>query len=248
MKRFESRLIFGVLVALLVMTGCNINSSVEIADGARHDGDANTINGSVRIGDDAVVQGDVGNVNGSIRIGSDATVGEVFNVNGSIGIGSGSSSRSVESVNGSIALSDDVAVDGDVATVNGNINGGLSVQIDGEIETVNGTVSMNTGSQVAEGISTANGRIRLTGTRAASLTTLNGSIDLRDGTRIDGQIMVKEGSNSSSGRPEIHIGQNVEVAGPLIFEKDVDLYIHESARVGEIQGAEARPYSEREDD
>jgi len=231
---------------LVALTGCNVNSSVEIADGASHDGDANTINGAVEIGDDAIVKGDVGNVNGSIRIGSNSTVNEVGNVNGSIRIGNGSSASSLESVNGSITLGDEVTAEGDVGSVNGNITGGLSVQIGGEVATVNGTVTLDTGSSVAETISTSNGSIRLTGTRAASLETRNGSIDLREGTRIDGRILIKEAQNSR-GRPEVYIGANVEVAGPLVFEQDVDLYIHENARVGEIQGAEAMPYPDRDD-
>lgn len=246
MNRFKPLLALVLIACLVALTGCNVNSSVEIADGASHDGDASTINGAVRIGDDANVSGDVGNVNGSIRIGSNSSVNEVGNVNGSISIGDGSSASSLETVNGSITLGDDVTVEGDVGSVNGNVNGGRSARIGGEVGTVNGAVTLNEGSSVAEGISTANGSIRLTGTRAASLETRNGSIDLREGTRIDGQLVVRE-VRESRGRPEIYIGPDVEVAGPLVFEREVDLYIHETARVGEIQGAEAMPYPDRDD-
>ncbi len=235
------------LILLVALVGCNVNSSVEIPDGARSDGDASTVNGSVKVGNDAIVDGDVGNVNGSIRIGNNAKVNEIGNVNGGIRLGDGASASSVESVNGSIALGANVTVEGDVGSVNGSVGGEESVQIGGELSTVNGTISLESGSSVAEGIITTNGNIRLIGTTAASLETRNGSMDLLDGTRIEGQLRVRETNNSSNSRPQIGIGPDVVVVGPLVFERDVDLYVHETAQVGEIQGAEAMPYPEGED-
>jgi len=32
------------------------------------------------------------------------------------------------------------------------------------------------------------------------------------------------------------------VAGPLVFEREVDLFVHESAQVGDVQGADIKPY------
>jgi hypothetical protein len=96
---------------------------------------------------------------------------------------------------------------------------------------------------IDDGITTTNGRIRMTGATAASLDTKNGSIDLREGTRIEGRLRVRENDNQGDNRnPEVRIGPGVTVIGPLVFERDVDLYIHETAEVGEIQGATPMPY------
>jgi hypothetical protein len=39
------------------------------------------------------------------------------------------------------------------------------------------------------------------------------------------------------------IGPNSEVVGPMVFKREVELFVHESARIGRVEGAEAKPYS-----
>jgi len=236
---------FAGLLLILSLVGCNINASVEVPDGATQNGDASTVNGSVIVGDDATVNGDAGTVNGRVRVGSNARVGDIGNVNGSIEVGEGSTANSADTVNGKISLASGVVISNDVGSVNGSIDIAESVRIGGEIVTVNGSVRVESGSTIAGGITTTNGSIRMTGASTASLDTKNGSIDLREGTRIEGRLRVRESNDpSDSDKPEVRIGPGVTVVGPLIFEQEVDLYIHETAEVGEIRGADPMPYPE----
>jgi hypothetical protein len=43
--------------------------------------------------------------------------------------------------------------------------------------------------------------------------------------------------------PRIIIGPNAQVDGPLVFEREVVLYVHTTAKVGSITGAKAIPFS-----
>ena len=43
--------------------------------------------------------------------------------------------------------------------------------------------------------------------------------------------------------PRIVIGPNAVVDGPLVFEREVTLYVHDSARIGKVTGAIAVRYS-----
>jgi hypothetical protein len=43
--------------------------------------------------------------------------------------------------------------------------------------------------------------------------------------------------------PRIVIGPNAVVDGTLVFEREVTLYVHGSARIGKVTGATAQAYS-----
>jgi hypothetical protein len=43
--------------------------------------------------------------------------------------------------------------------------------------------------------------------------------------------------------PRIIIGPNAIVDGPLVFEREVKLYVHSSARIGSVTGATAVRFS-----
>ena len=43
--------------------------------------------------------------------------------------------------------------------------------------------------------------------------------------------------------PRIVIGPNAVVDGPLVFERDVVLYVHNTARTGSVRGATPTSYS-----
>jgi hypothetical protein len=48
--------------------------------------------------------------------------------------------------------------------------------------------------------------------------------------------------NLNKRKPRIVIGPNAVVDGPLIFEREVTLYVHNTARTGKITGATAVRY------
>lgn len=218
-----------VVSAMLVLGACSaLTDSFTLADGSTYEDDISLVNGRIDIGADCQVNGEVGSVNGAIQIGSATRV------------------RDISNVNGRIQLAEKVEVEGDIASVNGRIELGSGSRIGGEVESVNGQISAAEGVVIEGQLSSVNGRIEMRGARAASLVTNNSSILLDEGAVIDGALTVRKSqgiSFNAGSPPKIVIGRNVRVNGPLSFEREVELYVHESATVGEISGAEATAYS-----
>lgn len=217
-----------LLFALLLLAGCfGINSDIDVASGTKVDRGLGTVNGSVRVGRDSSIDGDVESVNGSIDIGANTTVaGHVTTVNGKISMGAGASADNVEGVNGSIDIGEDA-------------------RIQGNVETVNGLVVLHAGGTVGEELASVNGQIRLEGATAGSVKNHNGGIVLEQGSRVLGELRVVKSRFVKSDKPvTVIIHADCEVVGPLVFERPVTLRIHESATVGEIQGAEPEYFND----
>ncbi len=183
-------------------------------------------------------------VNGSIDAAAGQTYGSLETVNGGIRIAASAHTGSAETVNGSIKVADN-AHSGGLTTVNGSIHLGMRVQVDGGIETVNGEIFVGGGSHVAKDVTTVNGGIGLVATElGGGLHTVNGDITVGVGSHVVGGIKVeKPGTNwlpISFGKrtpPRIVIGPNAVVEGPLVFEREVKLFVHSSARIGSVTGA-----------
>ena len=189
-------------------------------------------------------------------------------VNGSITAESGERYGNLETVNGSIRLEDDAVLES-ASTVNGSIKGGDSVQarsletVNGGIrlgeratfarglETVNGAVFVDSGSTVGGDISTVNGAIGIVDTDlGGDIETVRGDITVGIGSHVKGGIHVEKpngsGWNLRIGKqqpPRIVIGPDAVVEGPLVFEREVKLYVHSSARIGKVTGATAIAFS-----
>ncbi|WP_147306727.1 MULTISPECIES: hypothetical protein [unclassified Wenzhouxiangella] len=222
-----TRTITALLLALVLGACSALADSFTLADGSTHDGDVSLINGRIEIGSDCEVKGEISNVNGRIQIGGGSRALDISNVNGRIELGEG------------------VAIDGDVSSVNGRIELGRGSRVTGELESVNGQISAD-GVEIDGQVSSVNGSIEMRDSRAESLVTNNSSIMLDEGAFIAGALTVRksQGINFNAGSPpKIVIGREVTVEGPLKFERDVELFVHETATVGEITGAEAVHYS-----
>lgn len=210
------------LVAILLLGGCfSINSDVEVGDGKTVDRSLSTVNGSVLVGAESTVRGDAETVNGAISIGSGSTVaGDVETVNGKIMLGEGATVRSIGGVNGSIRIGPDARVEGNAGTVNGQVVLAAGATVDGEVGSVNG-------------------QIRLEGATAGSVRNTTGGIVLERGSRVLGELRIEKPRLGAGDEPvSVIIHADCEVSGPLVFEREVTLRIHESATVGEIRGAE----------
>ena len=92
-----------------------------------------------------------------------------------------------------------------------------------------------------------NGGIRLDGgTVRGVLRTVNGDITLARGAQAGG-IEIEEPNRGwwnwgSEKLPRIVIGPGTKVTGPMVFKREVKLYVHATAKVGEIRGATAVRY------
>ena len=191
---------------------------------------------------------DIDKVNGHISADAGGLYGDLSTVNGGIDLGAGARARDVETVNGGIEAGDDVNAR-DVSTVNGGIRFGQRARIEGELETVNGGIVVDRGGNVRGDISTVNGAIGLVDTDlGGDIETVNGDITVGVGSHVKGGIKVeKPNSNfgirfTTSRVPRIVIGAGAVVEGPLVFEREVKLYVHQSARTGAVTGAQAIRY------
>ncbi|MDH3274341.1 MAG: hypothetical protein OEM64_10460 [Gammaproteobacteria bacterium] len=213
---------FLIMLVAVPVYGASVNKSINIAAGSESDGES-SVNGSITVGEGAVVTGSLGTVNGSIRVADNAQIEEVG------------------TVNGTLRISSDVKT-GSLSTVNGAVEIGANTTVNGEVEAVNGRISLDTGSSVSGYVENVNGDISLTGSEiGGDLTTVNGNIDLSDASVIKGDLTVKKPSGWSFGKsksriPKITIGPGSRVDGIIRLEREVKLFISESAKVGGVEG------------
>lgn len=186
----------------------------------------NRVNGSVTI-DAGQTHGDARTVNGSVTLGANARAGRVESVNGGIRLDTGAHASSLEAVNGAIRLAEDAVIEGDVTGVNGAITALPGVRIEGDLGNVNGTITLD--------------RAQVGG----QLSSTNGSMLIGTGTVIEGGLLMRKpgGRQSDDRRPRVVIGPGAQVHGALTFERDVHLYVHQSAQIGTVTGASAVRFS-----
>jgi len=213
-----------LLVALL--GGCfSINQDIEIAAGETVEQSQSSVNGSIRVGADAVVNGDLQTVNGGIELGAGASAHSLETVNGKITLAANATGHAIEVVNGAVELGDGAA-------------------IESSIESVNGRVRIASGARVAGRVETVNGQIRLDGAEVGSIENTNGGIIVGPDSVVHGQLRVRRARGVSNGPVTVEIHAGSRVVGPLVFEREVNLRIHETAEVGEIRGAKPEYFSQ----
>ncbi len=215
------------LVALAALMLCGeasaiafgFNDDIDIAAGAESQG-SSTVNGSIDVGSDAVVTGGLETVNGSIRIESNAQVENVETVNGRIRLAAGVTAGEVESVNGSVSLDRDASA--------------------GSVSVVNGKIRLDAGARVARDLGNVNGEIEIRGAEiGGDLSTVNGDVTLDDSARLRGDLVVEKprGFNWDAGRdPRVIVGPGVRIDGEIVLEREVELFISDSAEVGGVTG------------
>ena len=191
---------------------------------------------------------DIDKVNGSITAEAGQAYGDLDTVNGGIQLDRGASAKDVETVNGGIRADDDVAAH-DVSTVNGAIRFGRQARITGNLETVNGGIFTDRGSRISGDVSSVNGAIGLVGTTVdGRIETVNGDITVGADSRVAGGIKIEKPHGNFGlhfGKqkiPRVVVGPNAVVEGAMVFEREVKLYVHASARIGSISGATAVRY------
>ncbi|NLG59330.1 MAG: DUF4097 domain-containing protein [Gammaproteobacteria bacterium] len=206
-----------------------VNGGIEVDAGSQV-GDLSTVNGGIRIGDGAVFS-DATTVNGGIRAGSRIQGGELTTVNGAIRLGE---QAQVESL----------------TTVNGGIEAAPGLRASDDVDSVSGGIYIDRGGRVDGDVSTVSGGIGLVGTEVTgSVHTVSGDITVGIGSHVRGDVRVRKPSGGSwirfgtSRPPRIVIGPDAVVDGALEFEREVKLYVHESATTGPISGATAVPFS-----
>lgn len=210
--------LFGLAIASSVNAG-NINKSITVAAGSPSNGES-SVNGSISVESGATVTGSLETVNGTIRIDDHAMVEGLRTVNGSIRLGDNVTADSINGVNGSIRL-------------------GTHATIKGEVSAVNGRISSESGSSIARDVSNVNGELQIVATRiGGNVLTVNGDVLITDQSIVGGDLIVEKPSGRRGNKrvPRVVIGPGSSVEGVVQLDQKVDLFIHESARVGGVSG------------
>lgn len=209
-----------MLLAVAPAQGFDINKSINIEAGAES-GARSTVSGSISVGRGATVTGSLETVNGRISIEEDASV------------------RDAETVNGSLRVADGAGT-GSLSTVNGEVRLGGRVRVDGSVSTVNGSLDLGQGTAVSDDVGNVNGEITLAGAEVGgNLETVNGNVTLEDGSVVRGDLVVEKtrGNDWFNRPPRVVIGPGSRVEGEIRLEREVELYISDSAEVGGVSGA-----------
>jgi len=206
------RLIFGLVLSLFFLTGCNfeVNQSIDVGDDERIKDDLLTVNGSIRIGKRSQIDGDCRAVNGNIFIDDD------------------SRARDLNTINGRITLGKKVEIRGDIVSINGSISTEPGTVINGELSTINGEIDLR-GTEVGQDLVTLSGDVFL-----RDETVIKGDV------RVDKKGMINDSSNRLYLTIRISDGSVVE--GDVIVEdreREVTVDLRAGGRVlGEIRNAE----------
>lgn len=190
---------------------------------------------------------DIDKVNGSIHVPDNATAGKLSTVNGGIRIGAGAHAKSAETVNGGIDVGANATLDS-LETVNGGLRVSEKVKIAKTVETVNGSITLDNGVDIGGKLSNVNGGIRLDNAHVGGgIDTVSGDIEVGANSRVEGGIVVEADHSwfrMGSGRlPRIVIGPHATVQGSLVFKRDVELYVNDSATIGNVEGAKPIKFS-----
>ncbi|MGY1459353.1 hypothetical protein ACW5F0_12020 [Luteimonas sp. A534] len=192
---------------------------------------------------------DIVRTNGAVATTAGGEYGRLATTNGSIRMADGVTAGPASTTNGSISTGNDVTAES-LSTVNGSIRVGERARITESVETVNGSVLIDRGSKVGGNVGNANGAIGLIATEVrGDVEMSNGDLTIGIGSHVHGGVRVrKAGSNwmpirVSTRRQRVIIGPGAVVDGPLEFEREVVLYVHDTARIGAVTGAEPVRYS-----
>jgi hypothetical protein len=191
---------------------------------------------------------DISKVNGGITAEAGEHYGDLETVNGGISVRDRATADDVSTVNGGITMEDDVQVHS-VETVNGGIRVGERARIDQGVETVNGGITVDFNSRIGSDVTTVNGGITVKQTEVGGqVHTVGGDITIGAKSVVRGGIWVEKPHGISFGHqrtPRIVIGPNATVRGTLRFDREVELFVHPSAKVGTITGAKAQTWTDR---
>lgn len=174
--------------------------------------------------------GDLETVSGDIELRDQAHLEDASTVSGNIDGGDGVHAESLSSVSGNVKLGEQARISDDIESVSGDIFVGRGGQVGGDVETVSGSIGI------------------VDTDLAAGIETISGDVTVGAGSHVKGSLRVEksDGFSVSFGnrRPQrIVIGPDAVVEGPMVFERDVVLYVHDSARTGKITGATAIRFS-----
>jgi NDP-sugar pyrophosphorylase family protein len=186
-------------------------------------------------------------VNGPVNIPPGATAENASTVNGSVNVGDGARIKEAVTVNGGVNIGNDVTAES-ATTVNGGVRIGSNTKIARDVVTVNGGIQLSKGADVSGNVTNVNGGIQLDSAHVrGTITTVQGDIEVGAGSRVEGGIHVDRPEFSTDDKkknvPRIVIGPGATVDGPMRFEREVKLYVSDTAKIGAVEGATPEMFS-----
>ena len=104
-------------------------------------------------------------------------------------------------------------------------------------------IAIDSGSKIANDVSNVNGEISITGAEiGGDLSTVNGDVALNDGANLHGDLTIEKpggfnwNKDENNRKPRVTIGPGSKVGGKIIAEREVELYISDTAEVGGVSG------------
>jgi len=199
-------------------------------------------------GNHADEDGDISKVNGGITAERGGHYRDLETVNGGITVESKAVAEDVETVNGGIDVEDDAQVRS-LSTVNGGIDAGERVRVDDGVETVNGGVHFDFNSHIGKDIETVNGGITVKQSEVGGqIHTMNGDITIGAKSMVRGGVWIEKPRGVHFGKmkiPRVVIGPDATVQGTLRFDREVELFVHPSAKIGTVVGATAQAWTDK---
>ena len=136
-------------------------------------------------------------------------------------------------------------------TVNGDVTIGDAAEVRDDVETVNGDITLRSGARVGGSVANVNGDMLIEGASVGGgLETVNADIRLTSGARVSGGIHVERNNghgrswfNREQSNPRITVEQGAVVEGPLVFEREVDLYLAPGVTLPAVQGVPPKRYT-----
>ncbi|HWS41218.1 MAG TPA: hypothetical protein VN247_08045, partial [Arenimonas sp.] len=115
-----------------------------------------------------------------------------------------------------------------------------------------GSIEIGANSVVTGNVENVNGQMKLLAMKVqGNVETVNGNVTIGENTIISGHLKVSKptGWGMNWGKPKlprIVIGPNAQVIGPMIFEREVELFVHSTAKInGKVTGATAKTYTDK---
>ena len=104
---------------------------------------------------------------------------------------------------------------------------------------MNGAITVNKEAAVAGAVGNVNGRIELTGTEiGGNVTTVTGDVQI-DQSVLKSDLVIEKPSfwsRVSNRKPRVVIGPGSRIEGALVIEYEIELFVSDSAELGEVRG------------
>lgn len=136
---------------------------------------------------------------------------------------------------------------GELVTTSGDIYIGLK-SLAQSAQSDTGSITINQGANVSGKVATVSGAIQVDGAHVGGgIETARGDINIGANSQIDEGILVRALYTGvffgTERRPRIVIGPHAQIRGTLKFKHDVDLFVSDTATIGDVDGAKVQKFS-----